>query len=249
MQPVERLGKLWLTEVDLGDFAVRGVLIPGEERVVVWDTLSHPNDMRAFLPISGREPVIVYSHADWDHIWGTGGLPGGKAVIIAHDLCRERFAAEVPAVLAEKKAVDPARWQAVQLFPPTLTFADRHTIDLGSASLLLQHLPGHTGDSIVGFLPDEGVLLAGDTVEAPLPQVPEGCDLARWIEELHRWLEDPRVMTVIPSHGKIGGVEILHENIAYLECLLAGGEPAVPETLDDFYRETHRANVRAWCGR
>lgn len=247
MQTVERLGKVWITQVDLGEFSVRGALIPGEERVLVWDTLAHPDDMIALLPvIQDRELVIVYSHADWDHVWGTASLPSNSA-IVAHDSCRSRFAAEVPAILAEKMAADSVRWQAVKLCPPTMTFAENHAIRLGSTTVFLSHLPGHTPDSIVGFLPDEGVLLAGDAVESPLPQVPAGCDLARWIEELLRWQEDPRLRTVVPSHGPIGGAEILAGNIVYLRQLLAGEKVTVPETLDDFYRETHLANLKAWC--
>jgi len=248
MQTIERLGKLWLTEISLGDFDVRAVLIPGKERVVVWDTLAHPDDMAAFLPkVRGREVVIVYSHADWDHIWGTAGLPDGNRTILAHELCRERFSTEVPTILAKKTAEDPVRWQAVQLLPPTTTFARELAIGLGESTLFLRHLPGHTPDSIVGFLPDEGVLLAGDAVETPLPQVPAGCDLARWIDELCRWQENPRVRTVVPAHGAIGGPELLAQNIAYLRQLLAGEEMAMPETLSAFYRETHLANVQAWC--
>lgn len=249
MQTLERLGALTLTEVDLGDFTVRGVLIAGEERVVVWDTLSHPDDMQVFLPsIGGRELAIVYSHADWDHIWGPAGLPHGRAAIIGHAECRERFATEVPQALGEKMAEDPGHWQAVQLLPPTVTFEREFRVDLGGETLFLHHLPGHTSDSIVGFLPEEGVLLAGDAVEMPLPLVPAACDLARWIAELRRWLAEQRVATVIPAHGLVGGPEILARNISYLEQLLAGRGMVMPEPLSAFYRETHLANIRAWCG-
>ncbi|MBA3874498.1 MAG: hypothetical protein H0X30_35660, partial [Anaerolineae bacterium] len=37
---------LWLTELNLDDFDVRGAVIIGENRVMVWDTLSHPRDMK-----------------------------------------------------------------------------------------------------------------------------------------------------------------------------------------------------------
>lgn len=239
---------IWITNVNLGDFDVRGVLISGEERVVVWDSLSHPDDMRFFRPMIGeRELLIVYSHADWDHIWGTAGLPCGKAAIIGHTLCKDRFKSEVPRTLAEKNVDDPAHWQAVKLIPPTITFEKEYAVSLGRATLFLHHLPGHTPDSIAGFLPDQGILLLGDAVETPLPLVPAGSNLAGWIEELLRWQKDPRVRTVIPSHGAIGGREILTENIVYLQHLLAGREIAEPEMLNVFYRETHRANVQAWC--
>lgn len=249
MKNIEQLSKdIWIANVNLGDFDVRGVLIAGDERIVVWDSLSHPDDMRFFRPMThGRELVIVYSHADWDHIWGTAGLPYDRATIVGHTLCGERFLTEAPLTLAEKMGGDPAHWGAVKLVPPTLTFAKEYEVNLGRASLFLHHLPGHTPDSIAGFLPDQGILLPGDAVETPFPLVPAECNLTGWIEGLLRWQEDPRVRTVIPSHGAMGGREILLQNIVYLQHLLAGREMAEPGMLNEFYREAHRANVRAWC--
>ena len=60
---------IWYTELALGDYEVRGVLIRSQKRAVIWDTLSHPNDMRPLLPqIEDRELTMIYSHADWDHV-------------------------------------------------------------------------------------------------------------------------------------------------------------------------------------
>ena len=74
--------QIWLTEVELDGYQVRGALILGEKGAVLVDTLSHPRDMAPLLPlIQGRELTIVYTHADWDHIWGTGGLPWEEARI------------------------------------------------------------------------------------------------------------------------------------------------------------------------
>ncbi len=218
-------------------------------RVVVWDSLSHPHDMTHFFPLLGeKELVIVYSHADWDHVWGTAGLPYHHATIIGHAACLARFGDDAPTVLREKQAAEPTRWDAVQLIAPNLTFSEELTLDLGGATLMLRQLPGHTPDAIVAFLPEQGVLFAGDTVETPLPCLSEQCPLAPWIAELQRWADDDRVRTVIPSHGAIGGRELLHCNIEYLQRL-AKHEPidfAAP--LNDFYRETHEMNRRIVAG-
>src|SRR5574341_371526 len=67
---------LLLTEVHLDDFDVRGAVIIGDNRTVVWDSLSHPRDMQPVLPLLEQKHwALVYSHLDWDHIWGTAGLP------------------------------------------------------------------------------------------------------------------------------------------------------------------------------
>jgi len=87
------------------------------------------------------------------------------------------------------------------------------------------------------------LLLAGDTVESPLPVVPADSPLDRWIAQLQRWAADTRVQTVIPAHGAIGGRALITRNIAYLQALRDGRPMNVPDDLDDFYRETHAANL------
>ena len=124
---------IWLTRVRLDDYDVRGALVVGAERAVVWDTLSRPRDMRPYLPFIGdRELLVVYSHADWDHIWGTAGLACAGVRIVGHDICRERFDSDVPAVLAEKQRAQPGAWADVELIPPSETFGRELSIDLGA---------------------------------------------------------------------------------------------------------------------
>lgn len=237
---------IWLTEVALDGFDVRGALILGEKRAVIWDTLSHPRDMQNYAaPIGRREVVIVYSHADWDHIWGTAGLSHQSAIIIGHTACRSRFSDDAPATLQEKRVAEPTVWDDVQLIPPNLTFQCELSIDLGAVTLTFHHLEGHTPDSIVAFLPEQGILFMGDTVETPFPVLPRSCPLSHWIAELRRWESEPRVTTVIPAHGPIGGREILQRNITYLQDVLEERQVTFPETLTEFYRETHLANIRA----
>jgi glyoxylase-like metal-dependent hydrolase (beta-lactamase superfamily II) len=236
---------IFVTRVVLDEYDVRGGLLLGRDTTLVWDTLAHPRDMAAWLPlVGGRRLAIVYSHADWDHIWGTAGLPYDSARIVAHRVARERFDADVPRELAGRKASQPGVWDDVRLVPPTQTFDAQLTIDLGGLTLELHHLPGHTADCCVGFVPERGVLLAGDTVETPLPVIPPDSPLPAWIAELRRWSADARVRTVVPAHGPVGGRELIERNIAYLEGILSGKPIDPPGPLDPFYEKTHAANVR-----
>jgi len=235
---------IWSTRVSLGEYDVRGALVLGERIALVWDTLARPRDMRTYLPFLGsRELVVVYSHADWDHVWGTSGLPGAGLRIVAHQLCRERFDADVPEVLARKQRDEPGQWDDVVLVPPTETFTHEHTLDLGGLTLTLSHLPGHTRDSIVGFIPERGLLLGGDAVETPCPVVPADAPLDEWIAALRRWEADERVRSVVAAHGPIGGREIVTGNVRYLEALRSGRPIEPTGALTPFYRETHARNV------
>jgi len=243
---IERVDKhVWVTRVSLDDYDVRGALVLGQERAVIWDTLSRPRDMRPFVPLLGnRELLIVYSHADWDHIWGTAGLDHARARIVAHEACADRFRTDVPVVLSEKQQSRPGAWDDVVLVPPTETFVDQCTLDLGGITLILSHLPGHTADCIVGLVPERGILLAGDTVETPLPVVHADSPLDDWIDRLRVWSADERVRLVVPAHGPIGSGTLIQRNIAYLEALRDGRPQRPNETLTSFYRDTHQANMQ-----
>lgn len=234
----------FLTEVQLPEFAVRGAIIIGEKHAVVWDSLSHPRDMQAIPSLlAEKDWTLIYTHADWDHAWGTAGLAYAGQPIIGHDYCLTRFAQEVPTELRDKQKAEPRVWNEVILIPPSQTFAKELSLDLGNLTLRLHHLPGHTLDCIVGFIPECGILLAGDTVETPLPVVNADSPIEKWLAELQRWESDTRVQHVIPAHGKIGGRELLRQNIDYLQKLRAGTAPVLTENLDNFYRDTHQNNL------
>lgn len=246
---------LWLVEAALDEFAVRGAVLVGSRRILVWDTLSHPRDMApvraqiAPLLAQGRELWIAYSHADWDHVWGTSGLPAPQA-IVAHNRCRTRFAEDVPATLAQMAAEQTGRWDDVTLIPPGLTFARQFTLELGDGlTVELHHLPGHTDDCLVAFVPAWGLLLVGDTVETPFPLLGKAEAVAGWMRLLQGWADDPRVETVIPCHGEIGDRALIRRNLAYLDALRRGEDPTVgaapaDEELDSFYGQSHQENLR-----
>ncbi len=240
---------LWLTELVLDDFDVRGAVIIGDQRVMVWDTLSHPRDMQPVIALAGDKPIdVVYSHADWDHCWGTTALQ--PDAVIAHEACAGRFqSGEVAQRLAEKKAQEPGQWDAVQLIAPTITFNPSLTMDLGGVQVELHHLPGHTADCLVAWIPQWGVLLAGDAIETPLPYLntESVALLPEWINALENWNAAPRMNVVIPAHGEVGDHTLIERNLVYLRALKAGQSPAVLAELTTFYSETH-ANNQALMG-
>ena len=235
---------LWLTDVALDEFDVRGAVIVGATGALVWDTLSHPRDMAPVRDLLADRPFfIAYSHADWDHVWGTDGLPAPQA-IVAHAACAARFTTDVPEKLAAQRAAQPGQWDAVVLLPPSITFTAQLTLDLGGVTVELHHLPGHSADCLVAFIPEWGVLLAGDTVETPFPLVyAGGRSLAGWIQQLVRWAQDVRVATVIPCHGEIGGRAVIQRNIAYLTALQTGDRLPGDGEMSAFYDASHVANV------
>jgi glyoxylase-like metal-dependent hydrolase (beta-lactamase superfamily II) len=245
---------LHLLETEVEDFDVRAAVLVGAERAVVWDTLAHPSQMEGVRDLvvataaeAGRSAAaplpltVVYSHADWDHAWGTCAL-GDVEDVVAHAWAGRRFRTDVPEELRRRQEKEPGAWDAVRLVPPTVLFEGTHALALGCATLELHSLPGHTPDCVVGFVPEWGVLLAGDAVETPLPVVNDARALAEWARSLERWLEDARVGSLVPAHGPVGGRGLLEQNARYLRGLAAGTEPGDLSALAPFYRETHLRN-------
>ena len=240
---------LWIVDVTLPEYSVRGAVIVGEKEAVVWDTLSHPNDMAGIDSIIGDKLFhVVYSHADWDHIWGTAGLTGQPQSIIGQTHCLERFSLDVPETLAKMQRDQPNQWDDVKLIPPTQTFEQQMTLDLGGITLELHHLPGHTPDCIVGWLPEWGILLGGDVMETPLPVVEEGSPVEDWLKSLKQWGDNKSLVRTIPAHGTIEGRVCLDNTIGYLQKLLGDSDMSVSANWDDFYKETHTKNLKTVRG-
>jgi glyoxylase-like metal-dependent hydrolase (beta-lactamase superfamily II) len=247
------------------EFDVRGAVVTGQREAVIWDTLARPEDMRGVAELAGRLPTtVIYSHGDWDHVWGTAGLSRPWQAVVAHRACGPRFDEELPRTLSERRAATPGEYDEVRIVPPTHLFSETMTLDLGGIRLELHSLPGHTPDSVVAFIPEWGTLLAGDAVESPLPFLNPGSPLAGWARGLEDWWaildgwgEDRDASPgstvrgeeggggqpmVIPSHGRLGGPELLLDTSRYLRALDEGRDPELPLELSPFYRETHAAN-------
>lgn len=222
---------------------VRAALLLGTERAAVLDTMTRPEDMAQFVELvaaHGRPVTVVNTHADWDHAWGNAAFANAR--VVGHKLCRQRLiGAEEKARLAQKQEEDPETYANARLVPPDSTFDAATTLPLGGMTLVLHHMPGHTVDSLVGFIPERQILLAGDSAEDPFPLLGSG-PLESWLRDLRAW-DREELQTVVPSHGAIGGPELLRANAAYLGSL--ADDPPVPEGVSAFYAEAHAANVAA----
>jgi len=133
------------------DNAIQSMLMVHDKGVVVLDA---PQALAAHIPQAVAEisdkPIthVIYSHSHADHIGGMKAL-GEQRTIIAHE--------ETLRLL--KRDADPNRPL------PTVTFADRYTLDLGSQVLELSyHGNAHEPGNIFIYAHEQRVLMAIDLV-------------------------------------------------------------------------------------
>ena len=186
-----RVGPLQCNCSILGDeTSLEAIVVdPGDDIPTILSVLDKHN-----LPVK----QIVITHAHIDHIAGAQRL---KRLTGAPILYNQN---DLPLV----KMMDvQAGWLGIptpEVLPPDDTLDDGKRIAIIGLTGSILHTPGHTQGSVCLYLPDQTLLLAGDTLFAgsvgrtDLP----GGDTTQLIASIHdRLLTLPDDVTVIPGHG------------------------------------------------
>jgi glyoxylase-like metal-dependent hydrolase (beta-lactamase superfamily II) len=134
--------------------------------------------------------------------------------------------------------------EGFEIVRPSLTFADRHTLELGDLTLELVFFgKGHSTSDILVYLPQERLLVTGAIAyqRRHLPEIGEETEL----QELHRPLavldefvaDDIRIDHVVPSHSPILLKSDLLPVREYYRKMLAAARAARKEglTLEQAY--------------
>lgn len=169
------------------------------DHALVYDThvsRAHAALIRAALVAEGaRRFTVVLSHWHLDHVAGTAEF--ADCEVIANIRTAAHLAARKAAIESGTDhgppAIDP-------LILPTRTFDGTLTLDIGGRLVDLITANIHSDDATVLWLPDAGVLLAGDTVEDTVTYVGEPEAFTIHLTDLARLATlAPRV--ILPNHG------------------------------------------------
>jgi glyoxylase-like metal-dependent hydrolase (beta-lactamase superfamily II) len=181
---IRELGEgIWSCEQDDGPRIVRQAVVAGERAVLLVDTGLPGVPTAELLPLVAglgeRELVVLITHPDSDHLGGTAEVlaarPGTRVLAGPLDLplvgdpermLRERYARfsehdDVPfgAVAAER-----ARSRAGGAFPGAEAANEQTRLDLGGRTVTVISTPGHSPGHVAAWIPDAGLLAAGDAV-------------------------------------------------------------------------------------
>lgn len=180
--------------------------------VFMIDTPQEPIDAlrwRERLSEHGQIRHLVNTEPHPDHIRGNAYFPGVE--VIGHERMVARYRDAIPMMtspqtLESMKTGDP---DSVWLFnhpsyppnPPTRTFSDSLTLQLGGEEIRLLHHPGHTPPQTSVYLPGDGVVFTGDNIFNRCKSFLQECDPWEWLDALKK-IEALDVHTIVPGHGE-----------------------------------------------
>jgi len=206
-----------------------GFVITGEG-VILINTPMVPSEARRWRDIIAEltdQEVIYTINTDY-HPECIVGNHVFRAPVIAHELTwrkmktygdsfRQRL---IDAFRNEPKVA--AELKRLRIVTPQITLTDRMTLHKGSKVLELIHVGGHTPASIVVYIPEDGVLFAGDVVVNGVHPVMNEANSKEWLDAL-TYIRRPWVKAeiIVPGEGEICDKEATRKLSQYIRQLRA----------------------------
>lgn len=186
-----------------------GVVI-GERGVLVIDGQATPalaEKVLARIRELTDKPVksVVLTHFHSDSTLGASGFEPGE--VIASDLTRRMMETRGAEEILVSRERDPNLFSdlpaGTTISMPTMTIASSMTLDLGGLDVRLMHLGrGHTMGDLVVWVPESGVIYAGDLVQKSAIPYCGDAHLADWPRALDR-ITAFRPTALVPGRGRI----------------------------------------------
>jgi len=218
-------GDNWVDDGALS-LGIASYAIVSGDQALVYDThisVDHARAIRSELVARGVDRVtVVLSHHHLDHVAGTAAFDRCEIIATARtaELLTQNRAGIEDGSFRGPPAINP-------LILPTRVFSGRMTLMVGSVRVELIEVNIHSDDATVLWLPQQGLLFAGDTVEDCVTYVTAPQDLAAHLADLDR-LADLFPARVLPNHGAAGviaeggyGPEIIAATQRYIRWLMA----------------------------
>ena len=191
-------GPNWVDEGALS-VGIASYAVVADDEAIVYDThvsVEHARYIREALEEQGvRKFTIVLSHWHLDHVAGTAAFPDCEVIACERTAgLLTRFKSAIEQGQHEgPPGIDP-------LVLPTRVFPDRLRLTIGRAQLELIHTNIHSDDATVVWMPEQRLLLCGDTMEDTITYVvePEGFDVHLANLDRLRQLNPDRIL---PNHG------------------------------------------------
>ena len=181
-----------------------GVVIGDDAVLLVDSRASHrqADQLRDELRTLTDLPIgwVVNTHFHWDHTWGNARFP--EATIWGHDRCRSEMVDNGESARRGVLEWMPAEYhemvEEVEITPPTNTFAETASLQIGREVRLSYHGLGHTNSDIVVRV--DNVVFAGDLLEEGAPPSFGDSYPLNWAPTLTNL---PPAEVIVPGHGDV----------------------------------------------
>jgi len=212
-------------------------------------TVADVSALAAELRARGLTPVAGFAtHPHWDHVLWSAEL--GDVPRYASPRAAETALLHRDELVAESRASAPGHDPALI---GRLTPLGEGETDIpwpGSRAQVVIH-DGHAPGHAAVFLPETGVLLAGDMlsdVEIPIPDLATADPLGDYHAGLDRLAAVLGVRHVVPGHGHVGDAaefrRRLGADLNYLATVARGEDTGDPRLTQDWLRQTHEAQLQ-----
>ena len=166
-------------------------------------------------PLPVRHVVLTHHHTD--HALGAGWFAARGATVHAHRACRDRMAAEHPALIESRRRQPEiaSLFRDAEPYLPESVFDESLTLDLGGRHVQVFY-PGHNhtpGDAVV-HVPDSETVICGDLISSGYHVNYEDADAGN-LENGIGFLRSLGARTYVPGHGPAGGPELLDDQARY----------------------------------
>jgi glyoxylase-like metal-dependent hydrolase (beta-lactamase superfamily II) len=208
-------------------------IIVGTRATLVVDTGLGPRNGETVLRATNRvsnnaELYVVSTHFHPEHALGESAFPATAKIIRARAQQQDidEFGLSLAKTFSARSPVVADLLKDAQFRKADILFEREHAIDLGGVRVRMLSLgPTHTrGDTIV-WVEGDRVLFAGDVVmnRTFVAFASPYSSVKAWLADFDQ-LDPLRPLTVVPSHGPIGGAALIGEQRAVMLAIQARAE-------------------------
>src|SRR4051794_7434065 len=194
----------------------------GDDGVLVIDAFFTTDAARALVGEIRRltpKPIryVVNTHYHADHTGGDQVLRDAGAIIIAHKNVRGWVRTNNIALFGDR--ITPELKSRIEALPlPDLVTDKDLTVWLGARKVVVRTVLGHTGGDLTIFVPDAGVLFAGDMLWRKIPPNLIDGSVKEWAATDADFAAMPGAARIrfVPGHGDVANVTDVEEFRGYL---------------------------------
>ncbi|MFI5680192.1 MBL fold metallo-hydrolase [Streptomyces cellulosae] len=180
-------------------------------------TRAYLDAIRAVTPQPVR--TLINTHHHGDHTFGNYLFD--RATIVGHESVRTGIQA-----WGEPRSAPfwtEVEWGQVQIEPPFLTYTDAVTLWVDDLRCEVRHVgtAAHTTNDSVVWIPERGVLFAGDLLfNGGTPFLVQGSVVGA-ISVLENIVAPLGADIIVPGHGPVGGPQLIEDVLDYLRFVQA----------------------------